>query len=150
MARKKRPREKGRFLGIPYNIASTEQFYSLGFPEMKLLVDLLYQYNGSNNGMLSPTYSLLKDRGWAKKKGTLYRAFASLESKGFLVVTRRGWKERGKPTLVAITWKGIDEPCKGIEYDEAITCSNVPLSYWCRHPSSWQHKPTLKAVDHTA
>lgn len=119
----KTKRKKGRFLGIPHHIAASDAYCELGAQEVKLLMDLLFQYNGSNNGDLFPTYSLMKDRGWEGKKGSLYRAKDALLQNGFISVTRQGWKERGKPTLVAITWNGIDEPRKGLVYDEGVTPS---------------------------
>lgn len=141
MANVKRSQNKDRFSGIPFRIIGTEQYTKLGSAEVKLLIDLLYQYNGRNNGMLSPCHALLKKQGWAKS--SLYRAYANLVHKGFIVVTRKGWKVRGKATFVAVTWNGIDEPIK-CEYDKGITVSSIPLSYWCKAKISWQIRPTIK------
>ncbi len=146
MARAKHREAKERFIGIPYRIAKSTPFAALSAHEVKFMIDLLTQYNGRNNGMLSPTYALMKERGWAK--GTLYRTFASLEAKGFVVVTRQGWKQKGKPTLVAITWLEIHD-C-GIEYDDGVKPGPVPLSYWCQAPESWKHKPTRKPLKEAA
>ena len=126
----------GRFLGIPYNVGNSKYFAELTAAEVKLLVDLLLQYTGSNNGSLSACHALMKKRGWAKS--SLYRAYTGLLRKGFLVITRQGWKQRGRPTLVAITWIGIDEPRDGITYDDGVKVSHSPLTYWCKAPSSWQ------------
>lgn len=129
-----RKRSNGRFIGIPYNVAISRQFAALRAPEVKLLIDLLTQYNGHNNGKLSTTISLLKDRGWAT--ASLYRARANLVEKGFLVITRQGWKQRGRPTLVAISWNGIDD-C-GVVYDDGVSPSQIPLAYWCKAQSVWR------------
>lgn len=131
----------GRFIGIPYHVANSGSFGSLRAPEVKLLIDLLTQYHGKNNGCLSPCHALLKKRGWASS--SLYRTFTSLVHNGFLVVTRQGWKVRGKATLVAITWNGIDEAIK-CEYDDGIIPSPIPLSYWSKDKSTWKHHPTSK------
>ncbi len=120
---------------------NTHYYANLGSAEVKLLIDLMLQYNGRNNGMMSPCYSLLKKQGWAKS--SLYRAYSKLEHKGFIVVTRRGFKIRGMPTLVAITWNGINEP-KNCTFDENIKPHPAPLNYWCKLKSVWKHKPTLK------
>lgn len=127
MASSKKPR-KTRFIGIPYHVGNSPEFASLDGNETRLLVHLLLQFNGRNNGKLSPTHSLMRNKGWAKS--SLYRAKNGLLEKGFLKVTRQGWKQRGHPTLVAVTWEGIDE-C-GIEYDEGIAISAVPLGSWRR------------------
>lgn len=134
-------KSKGRFIGIPYHVGSSEQFASLKAPAVKLLIDLLCQYNGSNNGLLSPCYTLMKKRGWSKS--SLYRAYATLVHAGFIVVTRQGMKIRNFPTLVAITWNGIDEPtnCK---FDTNIKISRVPLSYWRIDKSLWATQPNIK------
>ncbi len=136
-----RKTKKGRFIGIPYHVAISEQFAKLRAPEAKLLLDLLIQYNGKNNGMLSPCHSLMKKRHWAKS--SLFRAYSSLVHLGFLVVTRQGMKIRGRPTLVAITWNGIDEPFD-VDYDTEIKVSSIPLAYWKLDKSKWKIKPQLK------
>ncbi|MEH6637673.1 MAG: hypothetical protein V7717_00210 [Porticoccaceae bacterium] len=115
-----------RFIGIPQHVAHSEEFAALKGNEVKLLIDLLVQYYGRNNGKLSPTLALMKKRGWASS--SLYRAHTGLLKKGFVVVTRQGWKQRGRPTLVAITWNRIDE-CD-IDYDEGIRSSATPLNSW--------------------
>ena len=139
MGRISHPKRKERFIGIPYRVAESRPFNELKAQEIKLLINLLTQRNGRNNGSLSPCYALMKKQGWASS--SLYRAFTGLVEKGFLVVTRQGWKQRGRPTLVAITWDGIDEPAGGIEYDDEIKPHPVPLNYWRKAPEIWQHKP---------
>jgi len=142
MARNDKKKSKRRFVGIPHLVAKSEQFCLLRAPEVKLLIDLLLQYNGRNNGMLSPCHTLMVKRGWASS--SLYRAYAKLVHRGFLMVTRQGWKQRGRPTLVAVTWEGIDDPI-GVDFDEGVKPEPVPLSYWSKDKGSWKHQPTLKA-----
>lgn len=124
-----------RFVGIPYHVASSNVFMNLEHREVKLLFDVLCQYNGSNNGSLSACHTLMKKRRWAKS--SLHRTFRGLLEKGFLVVTYEGLKIRGRPTLVAITWRGIDDPVNGKQYEDYIQVSPVPLNYWCKHPDTW-------------
>ena len=69
----------------------------------------------------------MRNRGW-KSKGTLYRAFKEVKDNGFIVVTKQGMKLRGRPTLCAVTWDGIDD-CN-IQYDEGIKPNPVPLNTW--------------------
>lgn len=138
-----KPVKGSRFVGIPHDVASSIVFARLKAPEVKLMVDILIQYNGRNNGMLSACHTLMKKRGWAK--ASLYRAFCNLQHAGFVVVTRQGWKRRGKPTLLALTWNGIDEPRNGVEYDQGIAPSHTPLNYWCKVKSAWKHLPKVKA-----
>ena len=137
-------KQKGRFVGIPHVVVGSDPYVNLSAPEVRLLWDLMYQYNGVNNGMLSPCLALMEKRGWAKT--SLNRAFNGLQHSGFVVVTRQGWKKRGKPTLVAVTFKGIDTPYedKGIEYDSGIVPTKMPLNYWCKIKSCWKHQPSVK------
>lgn len=144
MPRNRHKIKKSRFIGIPFSVARTAYFAKLRSPECKLLLDLLLQYYGSNNGMLSPCHTLMKERGWAKS--SLHRAFNKLQHAGFLVVTRQGWKRRGKATLVAITWLPIDEPINNTEYDEGVVSGNIPLDYWCKAKKGWKHKPSVKEI----
>lgn len=144
MSATKLKKKKERFAGIPFSVAKTKPFIDLRAPEVKLLVDLLLQYNGNNNGMLSACHTLMKERGWPKS--SLHRSLNNLLHAGFLVVTRQGWKVRGKATLLAITWEGIDEARRGLEYDERIIPSNTPLSYWCKAKASWKHRPAVKKI----
>jgi len=134
-----RRKKKGRFLAIPYNVATSNQFADLKGNELKLLVDLLAQYQGSNNGNLTTAESVLSKRGWAAS--SIYAASTGLQRKGWIVVTRQGYKVRGMATLEAITWNGIDDPPKGVRYDEGVKPSPVPLGYWCKHPDTWELIP---------
>lgn len=120
-------KKNGRFVGIPYSVVSSGQFCGLTAQAVKLLVDLSHQRTGSNNGKLSPCWTLMRERGW-KSSATLHKAFNELLRKGFVVVTKRGRKLRGHPTLVAVTWDGIDE-C-GVDYDEGVKVSAAPLAHW--------------------
>lgn len=138
-------KSKARFAGIPFSVIRTEQYATLTGPEVKLLVDLLYQFNGRNNGTLSPTITLLEKHGWSST--SLWRAKAGLLKKGFIVVTRQGWKQRGKPTLVAVTWHGIDET--NIEYDVGVKPSSTPLNLWCKPPEK-PVKPKLRVITNAA
>lgn len=141
MSSVKRGKHDKRFVGIPWRVVQSPQFASLKSSEVKLLIDLLTQRNGENNGSLTVSHAVLKKRGWATS--SLYRAYCSLVYKGFLIVTRQGWKVRGRATMVAITWLGIDEPNK-FSYDEGVKPDATPLGYWCKDKSYWKHLPTLK------
>lgn len=142
MARNNKRKTKGRFVGIPYHVASSNLWKGLSAHEVKLLFDLSYQYNGKNNGNLTAAHSLLRDRTWASS--TLARTLNSLINRGLVVVTRQGWKQRGKPTLLALTWYGIDDPPLKVDYDEGIQPSPVPLSYWAVERTAWKHQPRVK------
>src|SRR5690554_741066 len=113
MARKKSKGNTGRFAGLPYQMMTSTKYIELSVHSKALLYELAYQYNGKNYGDLTLTASLLGDRGFASS--TVSRCLNELKGRGFIVVTRQGWKQRGKPTLLAITWQGIDDHPSGLE-----------------------------------
>jgi hypothetical protein len=133
MARKhgktKNRNDAGRFVGIPVHILESQEYAALQSNTVKLLLDLLCQYNGYNNGDLCATWSLLSKRGW-KSRDTRDRALKQLLASSFIVKTRQGEKGHTsghrKPTLYAVTWLGIDE-CKG-KLD--IRPNPAPLNTW--------------------
>lgn len=73
---------------------------------VKLLVDLLAQYRGDNNGDLCATWTMMQARGW-KSRDTLARALAELVAAGFVTQTRQGG--RHAPSLYAVTFYALDE-----------------------------------------
>jgi hypothetical protein len=108
-----RPNAKGRndteqYFKIPYAMARSPAFRSLGGAALKVWIELRSRYNGRNNGDLS----LSLDEGarlLSIGKATVQRAFSELESKGFIKLTKRGqWYGR-----MATTWAVTDRPYKG-------------------------------------
>lgn len=143
MTKKGKFNSQKRFVGIPYSVVNSDPYVRrLRAPEVKLLQDIWMQFNGKNNGMLSACHTLMEKRGWAKS--SLHRAFCNLLHSGFIVVTRQGWRQRGKPTLVAVTWEGINEPYNHVVYDDGIIPSHTPLGYWYKEKAAWKHKPSVK------
>jgi len=143
--------ESVRFIAIPAHIVDSTQYAALSAYAIRLLVDLLAQYSGRNNGDLCATWSMMKRRGW-RSRDTLERALNDLLGSGFVVKTRQGQKGHlgGKriPTLYAVTWKGIDD-CGG-KLD--VKPSPVPLNTWkqnnciARLPCHTDTVPVLKVV----
>ena len=116
-------KKRGTFTLLPHNLIDSPAFLSLSSKAVKCLIDIFRPYNGSNNGDLSCTYSLMQHRGW-KSKNTLELAKNELLEKGLIVMTRQGG--RNKCNLYAVTWLQIDE-CKG-KLDRKATTR--PLGYW--------------------
>tara|TARA_R110001599_G_scaffold343241_1_gene565707 strand:- start:1415 stop:1828 length:414 start_codon:yes stop_codon:yes gene_type:complete len=101
--------ESGRFFAIPYNVWAHHDFASLSPKATKLLIDVLGQYNGKNNGDMILTKAFLKTRGW-NSVSQIYKARDELLEKELIVLTRQGGRNRC--SLYAFTWRNIDE-CKG-------------------------------------
>jgi hypothetical protein len=110
MARQKHPkRANGSFLSLPHHLIRHPNFGDLSGNAVKLLIELIKEHNGFNNGDFSAPFSKLKDRGW-KSKGTLSRAIKELLDSRFIIKTRQGGKH--KCSLYGFTLWGIDE-CDG-------------------------------------
>jgi hypothetical protein len=102
-------RIKGKFIAIPESVYNHNDFKSLSHRALRLLIDLLTQYNGHNNGDLCAAMTLMKRRGW-KSNDQRNKALKELLDKELIVLTRQGGRKIA--SLYAVTWKPIDD-CKG-------------------------------------
>jgi hypothetical protein len=66
-------RERGGFAALPHCLLESQVFVDLSARAVKLLVDLLAQFKGFNNGDLCMAWSVMKERGW-KSRDTLNKA----------------------------------------------------------------------------
>lgn len=99
------------FVGIPRNVADSDQFGALSGNAVKFIFEIARKYRGpgSNNGDLSLAWANAEARGW-RSSGTLHRAKREAIEAGFVVCTRQGGKH--KCSLFAMTFWPIDD-CKG-------------------------------------
>lgn len=104
--RAKGRRENHTFAGIPHAVLNTEKYRSLSAHAVKLLLDMTAQYNGHNNGDLTASYSVMRNKGW-RSPSTLHNSLCELQAVGFLMKTRQGGQN--KCSLYAVTWQAIDE-----------------------------------------
>lgn len=102
-------RDKSNWMGIRKDVLRSDEYAELAPTAVKLLVDLLVQYNGFNNGDLCGAWSIMSKRGW-HSKATLHRATRELIDKRWIVISRQGG--RNKCSLFAVTFESIDD-CKG-------------------------------------
>lgn len=105
----KRSKKKGRFTGIPKLVHDSEEWAQLPPTAKALLVDIVSQYNGHNNGDLNATRTFLSSKGW-KNQGTISKNLKILIEANFLKQTRRPLQRRC--ALYAVTWERIND-CKG-------------------------------------
>lgn len=116
-------REGGQFIAIPTRVMDSPNYVRLSSHAIRLLNEFVRLYNGSNNGDLCATWSMMKERGF-KSSDTLNKALKELKYYGMVMLTRQGG--RHKPSLYAITWHAIDE-CKG-KLD--VRPTNAPPGHW--------------------
>jgi len=108
----KRQRVSGRkdtapFIKITKQMVSHPNYFNLNGHSIKLLNQIMEQYNGNNNGDLQASWYIFKDRGW-NSPTTLNKAKDELLEKGFIVMTRKGGFKNHTPNLYALTWYKID------------------------------------------
>ena len=114
MAKGNKVNAKGRndseqYVKLSYRMLRSDAWRSLGGPAVRVYFELRTRYMGRNNGQL--TLSL--DEGarlLGLGKATVGRALTELESKGFIVMTKRGQWHGRLATEYAIT----DKPLNGV------------------------------------
>lgn len=124
-----RGRTPGSYTAWPHACARSEHFKKLSAHAKALLLELLSQYNGNNNGDLCCAFKPLKPRGW-KSRTTIEKARAELERSGWIVRTLQGW--RNKPNLYALTIFKINDIAK-LEVRE----TDKPLGFWQHGNNPW-------------
>ena len=96
----------GRFAGIPHSVLNTQEYIKCPASAKALLIELVMQYNGCNNGKLMATLKLLKKRGWSSQH-TITRAIRSLLNAKLIKCTRLG-RRPNTAAWYAITWRPVD------------------------------------------
>ena len=106
------------FVGIVRSVFEAPVFTALSPHACKLLLELVSQYRGGNNGNLTVAWSIMKKRGW-NSRTTLWRCKSELIDCGFIYVTRKGHMP-STCELLALTWFALDVSPK---FDpEALAC----------------------------
>ena len=106
------------------------QYAKLSPRAVKLLVDLLCQYRGANNGDLTTAWTVMQERGW-RSKALLYKARQELEARGWILRTRQGGINAA--TLYAVTFEGINDCRDGFgksKLDPGVRVDPKPLHLW--------------------
>ena len=136
----KEKREPGQFMALTMEFMRSHVRRNLPRRAQKLLLDLLGQYNGSNNGDLCLAWKTMVPFDW-KSKDTLAKATSDLLEKEVIMLTRQGG--RNKASLFALTMFAID-PCRHknglLKLD--VNPTKFPPSKWRNH----EPLPKLKSV----
>jgi len=133
-------RDGGAFITLPLSVLNGAAYLGVSAHARMLLLDLVAQYRGDNNGDLCAAYSLMKPRGW-KSTHTLHKAKLELIEAGLIVETRTGSRP-SKASLYAVTWYAMDD-CGG-KLD--FSAQSFPRgAYRLKDP-----RPVLKVVENNA
>ena len=101
-------RETGRFVMLPHHIIQHSSVTTLHAACRWVLVALVAQYDGKNNGALALPMPTAKQFGIASSN-TLNRSLRELEKRGLVQQTFPGSYHPPLVARYAITWKPIDE-----------------------------------------
>lgn len=107
---------KETFAAIPKSVLFSPVYVSLSKVERALLLDLVAQYNGRNNGRLLCSVTKLRNRGFTSSD-TLHRAKKVLLEAGFIYETVMGHRPNWA-SWYALTWRPLDSSDR---YDPGVT-----------------------------
>jgi len=115
---------------LPHWIVQSPQWARLSPRGVKLLIDLMGQYRGTNNGNLTTGWGTMQTAGW-RSKDLLRKACDELAARGWAIKTRQG--SINAPSLWALTFFGIDD-CRDKDgnrkMDAGIKPDTMPLHLW--------------------
>lgn len=111
--RKKYPEQiDGQYLAIPRKVKRSDAYKACSNLAKALLIELIDQHNGENNGRLHLTYSYLLTQGFASKD-QISKGREELLAKKLIVLTKQGGLPMGSrgnmptyggPSWFALTW----------------------------------------------
>lgn len=130
----------GGFALIPHAVLESKNYPSLTPRAAKLLLDLVVQFRGKNNGDLTTAWKVMRTKGW-RSRAMLNKARDELLKYGFIECTRQGG--RHTCSLYAVTWKPVDE-CDG-KLDVGAT--KVPSQKWKCDPPAGQLWPARGSIN---
>ncbi len=105
--KQKRPLEavNGLYGALPHMVLDCAAFKGSSYSARALLLELIRQHNGVNNGQLHLSFSWLKKRGW-NSRDVIQRAKSDLIERNLIIQTRQGGLNAG-PSRFALTWLHI-------------------------------------------
>ena len=98
-------RPPGLFVPLSHIVIRSTPFAMLSAHGVKLLVDILAQYDSRNNGDLTATWTFMERRGW-RSRDTLRNALKELLERRWIQQTRQGGRNR--PSLYGVTIYALD------------------------------------------
>jgi hypothetical protein len=104
---KRQPKGESHFLNIPWIVLDSPAYLDLSLSARAMLVELVRQFNGRNNGRIHAARKYMRGRGW-NSNDTIQRNINELLRAGLIVQTRTGGLNAG-PHLYAITFRQISD-----------------------------------------
>lgn len=109
MAKPKKPLEavSGSFTPLPHALLDSVAFMGASDRAKALLLELIRQHNGRNNGQMQLSIGWLRKRGWTSASA-IQLAKSELLERGLAILTKRGGLNAG-PDRYAVTWLNISD-----------------------------------------
>lgn len=107
--KRKQPAEQvsGRFAAFPHAVMDSTAYQGASYAARALLLELMRQHTGRNNGHFQLATRWLRDRGW-NSADRIQRAKAEVIARQLAIKTRLGGLNAG-PDLWAVTWLPISD-----------------------------------------
>lgn len=131
--------EKGAFIAIPLDVLNSQAMMGLTANAKRLFVDLCGLYRFGRNGDLSPSRSVMRERGWTSH-ASLQRAVHELQDAGIIEQTRQGGRHRS--TLFGFTWQPINDCGGKLDAPETAVSSGL----WRQSPENRKAWPATRAT----
>jgi len=136
MARKNKKRSSDNFIQIPHFILKSQAYIRCSAWGKLALIELLFQFNGKNNGDLSLPYSVASSRGF-HSSNTLSKGLKDLLNLGLIEVTKQPRKTGTtfqKTKLYALTWLPIHECLDRFGNEKLeVNSRDFPSNLWKQH-----------------
>lgn len=134
MKRNKRPPEtiSGQFLAIPRNVKRSESFKACSPLARALLIELVDQHNGANNGRLHLSYVYLREQGF-RSKDQISKGRDELMARNLIILTRQGGlpiRNGGKTTFSGASWFALT-------WHHITNFVGLEISPSQYHPGAW-------------
>ncbi len=97
----------GRFAALPHAVMDSTAFMGASYSARSLLLELVRQHTGKNNGHFQLASGWLRRRGW-NSSDTVQRAKVEVIARQLAIKTRLGGLNAG-PDLWAVTWLPISD-----------------------------------------
>ncbi len=125
MARLKHQPEKpsGTFAALPHSVLDSAAFAAASYPAKALLLEIVRQLNGRNNGHLQLSHPWLKSRGW-NSRDVISRAKHELIGRGLIMLTKQGGFNCGASQYL-VTWLPVSN------------FVGLDISKGTYHPGAW-------------
>lgn len=93
------------FCAIPWVVLDSQAYLNLSHTARSLLIELVRQYKGGNNGCLLTSKKYLQARGW-KSSDVIHRAKKELIEAGLIFETVKG-RRPNRASWYALTWHAL-------------------------------------------